>query len=243
MSGKDKSTNAGGESNKPQRVGGHGEGGDDQQTVSSSSASSSAGSSSSGTGVTTNDTGNGATNGFTNLQLQQLAQMVNSILDQRNQLPNNPLGGFNQPPNPVMGTTQTNFQAGGSTQFDSHASSAVSTGTLASLWTAPNTQNSSTAPSGPSYAAALGSSSSSSSPSTVVLNSTVGLFGHPDKVASILPALKPLPKNADFDIFDEWQTQAKRDMTNTGGMLDIVLKPMLNNRQQHPLYLLYFISC
>jgi hypothetical protein len=89
-----------------------------------------------------------------------------------------------------------------------------------------------------SYAAAVGSgttSTSGSSSSTshqpaiprqtaTVVNSSVGLFGNQDKVSASLPALKPLPKTADYDAFEEWKKIAINDMINTGGMDHIVTK-------------------
>jgi len=53
----------------------------------------------------------------------------------------------------------------------------------------------------------------------------MGLYGNQDKVSATLPALKPLPKAADYDAFEEWRRVAINDMVNTGGMDYVVTRP------------------
>src|SRR5690242_102696 len=50
----------------------------------------------------TNSTGISGTDTFSAIQLQQLAQMINLLLDQRNQVPKQRISGSNQPPNQVV---------------------------------------------------------------------------------------------------------------------------------------------
>lgn len=209
-SSKDKS-----ESKAPQSQGGDGE---DTQSSSSDvlySISQTSGSSGSESGT---HQGSSGTGGLNPALLNQLALMVETILDRKLSALNILSQGVPQiTSHPTSGSAISAI--GSSIQPATVASSAVDM-----KGTQNQSSTTSLASSGPSYSAVVASHSTPSISSTAFVNSTIGLYGNQDKVSATLPALKPLPKNADYDTFEEWRRAAINDMVNTGGMDHVVTK-------------------
>lgn len=166
---------------------------------------------------------------FSNAQLLQLTQMMtavcSSILDQRDKASGTIPSASNRVPGSNPELAPTSSSSGSTGVYVSHASSAV--GSNASARPAPShgSRIGSTALSGASYSSVVAPSSSPSIPSAAFVSTTFGLYGNQDKVSATLPALKPLPKNADYDTFEDWRRAAINDMVNTGGMDHVVTKP------------------
>src|SRR4051794_15281199 len=99
--------------------------------------------------------------------------------------------------------------------------------------TQTNSRISSTTSVGTSYSAALTSGLSLSSPSAVVTStvSIQGLYGNQDKIPGTLQSLKPLPKGADFEIFDTWRRGSIDRMGNSAGMVYVVLYSWLVSKE------------
>jgi hypothetical protein len=140
-------------------------------------------------------TGSTDTNtGFTQLQMQQLMAMMSQFMGQHM------LHGSN----PTSGAVSAVTRASSSATLSPAPPTSLSTSSAAS------------------YSSVV--AAQAQNPSTTVINSTFGLYGNQDKVSATLPALKQLPKNADYDNFEEWRRVAVNDMVNTGGMDQVVTK-------------------
>jgi len=162
--------------------------------------------------------------GFNSQQVEQISAIVAAVLGQMlpsmlHQRPRsispaarsaavNPLGS----PPASAGTSPPNNAPAGSAG-------------LGSIPTAPTLSGHSAATAAPSYSSASAGSAPANGITASFAVSTAGLYGNPDKLPASLPALKPLPKNADYDAFEEWKRNAINDMINTGGMKEVVTLP------------------